>query len=431
MSIKKRISYSFLTHLIYKFSFIISPIILFPLIINNLGTEIFKFWISINSILIFIFANDFGIGMSKLMELNEYLKKDISIFKRNINTLLNFKVSLYLGYIALIFIIIFFFKIKVIFILLITSVIYQSINHISIVLSHALWASGKNWIIYLINGIGQILEIIIFLILFFILDLEIKSFIAFPILSILRFLFLILIVHKLKLFNYDFNFDKDFLFSKKKGIFGFIFETLSSNTKFHLLRFLLGIILSGFKFTQITILFTLANFSKNICASLSQIIFPELNHIIKNLNKFKEYSIEYIRFGFYFNLIICSFFLFFGEKLTDLWLSNSSFFDKKLFIIILSIVFIKNFNELIAYVYQSVNKHLSYYSIYLSLLISSLVLFLITKDIVTLLSSYLFIECMMIFLNFYFLNRLLNINNIFEIFSFSKFIKSSFRYITD
>ena len=79
--------------------------------------------------------------------------------------------------------------------------------------------------------------------LLFIFQFDIYSFIAFPFISIVRAIILLKAVTSLNLFRYGFDFDKLFLFSKGSGILGF-FETLTSNTKSHLFRFLLGIVLS-------------------------------------------------------------------------------------------------------------------------------------------------------------------------------------------
>ena len=429
MSLKKRLSYSLITHILYKFSFILSPMILFPIIINHLNINIFEFWIVTNSILIFIFANDFGIGMSKLMELNNFLNLNIDSFKKKINTILNFKILLYLVYVIILSIIISYFKINIIISLFIIILIYQIINHISIVLSHALWSSGKNWLIYLINGFCQILEILIFIMLLFIFQLDIYSFIAFPFISIVRAIILLKAVTSLNLFRYGFDFDKLFLFSKGSGILGFFFETLTSNTKSHLFRFLLGIVLSGFKFTQVTILFTFTNLSKNICASISQLIFPELNQIRDDSKKFNHYSLEYIRIGFFFNFIICIFFVVFVVKIINIWMANKNFFDKDLFYLILLIVFIQNFNEVISYIFQSINKHLGYYSFYIIFLSISLIVFFITKDLFTLLYFYLTIEILMIFINLYLLKKIIKFNNLIYIFSVTDFFKTIKKYI--
>tara|TARA_B100001063_G_C16764538_1_gene557865 strand:+ start:120 stop:1415 length:1296 start_codon:yes stop_codon:yes gene_type:complete len=429
MNLKKRLSYSLITHLLYKFSFIISPIILFPTIINYLNVNIFEFWIITNSILIFIFANDFGIGMSKLMELNKYLKININSFKIKINTILNFKIILYSIYLIIITLVIFHFDIQIIQPLFIIAIVYQTINHLSIVLSHALWSSGKNWLIYLINGFCQIFEIILFLLLLFIFKADVYSFISFPLLSIIRAIILLIVVTKINLFKYGIDFDIKFLFSKASGILGFIFETLASNTKLHLLRFLLGLVLSGFKFTQITILFTFANLSKNICASISQIIFPELNQIRDDKEKFNAYSLEYIRLGFFFNLIICIIFIIFGEKIINLWMSNNDFFEKDLFYLIIFIVFFQNINELISYIFQSINKHLVYYTIYIVFLTSSLVIFFVTKSLITLLYVYLTVEVIMIFINLYLLKKIIKLKNLIDIFALSKFFVTIRKYL--
>ena len=77
------------------------------------------------------------------MELNKFLNLNIDSFKKKINTILNFKILLYLVYVIILSIIISYFKINIIISLFIIILIYQIINHISIVLSHALWSSGK------------------------------------------------------------------------------------------------------------------------------------------------------------------------------------------------------------------------------------------------------------------------------------------------
>lgn len=429
MNLKKRLSFSFVTHIFYKFSFIITPLILFPTIIKNLDHNIFEFWIITNSILIFIFANDFGIGMSKLMDLNKYLKIDINSFRSKINSILNFKIVLYSTYLLILIIIIFYFKIKIILPLFVICVFYQTINHLSVVLSHALWSSGNNWRIYLINGLCQIFEILIFLLLLFIFKADIYSFLSFPILSIIRTIILFLVLSKLNLFKYNIDFETNFLFSKAKGILGFSFQTLTSNTKLHLFRFILGNVLSGFKFTQVTILFTFANFSKNLSETISQIVFPELNQIRDDKKKFNNYSIEYIRLGFFFNLMICIFFLIFGEKIINLWMQNEYLFEKDLFNLIILIVFFQNFNEIVSYIFQSINKHLIYYSIYLVFLTSSMIIFFISKNLIILLYIYLGVELIMILVNLYLLKRIVKLNNMMDIISFSKFFITIRKYI--
>ena len=147
---------------------------------------------------------------------------------------------------------------------------------------------------------------------------------------------------------------------------------------------------------------------KNICASISQLIFPELNQI-RDDSKIYHYSLEYIRIGFFFNFIICIFFVVFGEKIINIWMANKNFFDKDLFYLILLIVFIQNFNEVISYIFQSINKHLGYYSFYIIFLSISLIVFFITKDLFTLLYFYLTIEILMIFINLYLLKKLLSL----------------------
>jgi O-antigen/teichoic acid export membrane protein len=421
--INQRIKSNTFSNIALKVSILLSVYATTPLIILYFGMINFNNWILINSLFIFFYCIDFGIGMGNTMNFSELIKDNNKKYQILFSSVIAIKIIIYFLMTVFLYTYNYFF-LKIDFYLFNIIFLYQLFNFIGLVFIWSLWASGRNTIANYINSSGYILEILVFIFICVLSNGNMNAFIAYPLTSFLKLTLIVIIFQNFKDIKIKFTRISLISIKKYKEIIGFFFESIVSNIKNHGMRVIVAGYVSPLIFAQMITHITLINLTKYFTNILISVIHPELNFSKKNKILFDKIFFVYLRIGFFINIFCGVGIILIGEYIYKIWLSDLVGFNNKIFIYFLLPISLQGFNELISIAHMSVNRTYRYFSINFILLSIVLIIFILHKNIYILAVSLIMIELLLFFVNIYILKKQFSIpykKFLTEVFSIKKF----------